>query len=266
MGCSDEEGAHALLVVDAPDRLGQQRRDRHNLQLLAVLRLGAEGDRVCDHELLEGRVRDAPHRRSGEHGVGDGRGDGGGAGVRKGPGRLREGARGVHDVVDDHAGLTLDVADDVHDLGDVGLLASLVDDGEPGVEPLGVGAGALHAAGVGRDDGERLGRVARLDRFEDVIRAYVYDAYGGITQETGTLANPFTYTGREFDVENGLYFYRARYYDAMSGRFLSTDPLGFSAGDSNLYRYVFNNPINLTDPLGLQVGCFNLDDCLAQAW
>ena len=105
-----------------------------------------------------------------------------------------------------------------------------------------------------------LGSVTDLtDSAGAVIRAYVYDAYGGIAQETGTLANPFTYTGREFDVENGLYFYRARYYDAMSGRFLSTDPLGFSAGDSNLYRYVFNNPINLTDPLGLQVGCFNLN-------
>jgi uncharacterized protein RhaS with RHS repeats len=49
-----------------------------------------------------------------------------------------------------------------------------------------------------------------------------------------------------------LYYYRARFYDPMIGRFLSEDPIGFSSGDVNLYRYVANNPINLIDPLGLE--------------
>ncbi len=40
---------------------------------------------------------------------------------------------------------------------------------------------------------------------------------------TGTLNNPFSYTGREFDSETGLYYYRARYYDPSAGRFLSED-------------------------------------------
>ena len=88
-----------------------------------------------------------------------------------------------------------------------------------------------------------------------VARAYAYDAYGGIADEVGTLANPYAYTGREFDAESGLYFYRARYYDAQAGRFLTEDPIGFAAGDVNLYRYVGNNPLNFIDPSGLHQAC-----------
>lgn len=88
-----------------------------------------------------------------------------------------------------------------------------------------------------------------------VARAYAYDAYGGIADEVGTFANPFTYTGREFDAESGLYFYRARYYDGSLGRFINEDPVGFAGGDVNLYGYVSNNPINFTDPLGLARHC-----------
>jgi RHS repeat-associated protein len=61
----------------------------------------------------------------------------------------------------------------------------------------------------------------------------------------------FGYTGREWDAETGLWYYRARYYDANTGRFLSEDPLGFAAGDTNLARYVGNGPTNYTDPTGL---------------
>jgi RHS repeat-associated protein len=57
-------------------------------------------------------------------------------------------------------------------------------------------------------------------------------------------------TGREFDKETGLYYYRARYYDPMEGRFISKDPIGFDGGDVNLYGYVQNNTINNTDPNG----------------
>jgi RHS repeat-associated protein len=61
----------------------------------------------------------------------------------------------------------------------------------------------------------------------------------------------YTYTGREWDKETGLYYYRARYYDPMEGRFISKDPISFAGGDVNLYGYTLNNPINLTDPEGL---------------
>ena len=47
---------------------------------------------------------------------------------------------------------------------------------------------------------------------------YTYDSFGNLTNSAGTLGNPFRYTGREFDPETGLYFYRSRYYDAVAGR------------------------------------------------
>jgi RHS repeat-associated protein len=59
------------------------------------------------------------------------------------------------------------------------------------------------------------------------------------------------FTGREWLSQVGLYDYRNRVYSASIGRFLQTDPIRFSAGDVNLYRYVGNNPVNLADPLGL---------------
>ncbi len=85
-----------------------------------------------------------------------------------------------------------------------------------------------------------------------VVNSYEYDSYGNIESSIEGIANPFTYTGREFDAESGLYFYRARYYDPETGRFISEDPIGF-AGGFNLYRYVRNNPVKNRDPLGLEV-------------
>ena len=84
-----------------------------------------------------------------------------------------------------------------------------------------------------------------------VAKAYAYDAYGNILESPGTVEQPYTYTGREFDIETGLYYYRARYYDAGMGRFLQKDPLGLRSGEFTLYSYVLGNPTNLLDPLGL---------------
>jgi RHS repeat-associated protein len=78
-----------------------------------------------------------------------------------------------------------------------------------------------------------------------------YDSFGKVvSQSAPTAFFRFGYTGRETDTESGLMYYRARYYDPGVGRFISEDPLGFGGGDSNLYRYVFNNPINNNDPYG----------------
>ena len=49
---------------------------------------------------------------------------------------------------------------------------------------------------------------------------------------------------------HGLYYYRARYYDPNIGRFISSDPIEFGAGDFNFYRYVGNDPVNRNDPSG----------------
>jgi len=86
-----------------------------------------------------------------------------------------------------------------------------------------------------------------------VVNSYDYDSYGNVEASFEGIANPFTYTGRELDAESGLYYYRARYYDPATGRFLQEDPIGFGAGDLNLYRYVFNDPVNRVDPSGRAV-------------
>jgi RHS repeat-associated protein len=79
--------------------------------------------------------------------------------------------------------------------------------------------------------------------------SYAYQPFGATTV-SGTNGNPYQFTGREND-GTGLYFYRARYYSPTFQRFIAQDPIGFRGGDANLYAYVFNDPVNLLDPLGL---------------
>ena len=83
-----------------------------------------------------------------------------------------------------------------------------------------------------------------------IIGIYDYDAWGNPIGTLPSIANPFTYTGREWDKETGLYYYRARYYTSQIGRFISEDPIGFDGG-INFYAYVGNNPVNFMGPLGL---------------
>ena len=96
-------------------------------------------------------------------------------------------------------------------------------------------------------------------------QTYTYDSFGNLTASNGTVINPFQYTGREFDPETTLYFYRARYYDSTIGRFLSEDPLRFVAGTNILedpfhfkagtdfYGYTFNSPTQWRDPDGRKI-------------
>jgi hypothetical protein len=79
-----------------------------------------------------------------------------GAAILQHLGGLHERAGGVDHVVHDHAVAAVDVADDVHHFGDVGLRTALVDDGQVAAELLGQRAGAHHAADVGRHDHEVL--------------------------------------------------------------------------------------------------------------
>lgn len=83
-----------------------------------------------------------------------------------------------------------------------------------------------------------------------VLNTQAYSPFGASLSQTGTNTNSLQYTGREIDSETGFYYYRARYYDPVIGRFISEDPLGFGAG-VNFYAYVDNNPVNANDPSGL---------------
>jgi RHS repeat-associated protein len=120
--------------------------------------------------------------------------------------------------------------------------------GEEIDQPLSMArGGASYFYGV-----DHLGSVRLVtDAAGAVANRYDYDAFGN-WEDTSyeTVANPFGFTARERDAESGLMFYRARYYDPKLGRFISQDPIGFEAGDLNIYRYVFNGPVLLTDPTG----------------
>ncbi len=89
----------------------------------------------------------------------------------------------------------------------------------------------------------------------EVLASYRYDAFGlpAITPgAAGPIDNRFLFTGREWNPTLGFYEYRARAYNPKIGRFMSEDPKGFEAGDYNLYRYVSNDPLDKTDPMGLE--------------
>jgi RHS repeat-associated protein len=88
-----------------------------------------------------------------------------------------------------------------------------------------------------------------LDDAGAVKDAATYDAFGNLT--AGGTWDRYGYAGREWDAALGLSYNRARVYDPGTGRWLSDDPLGFAAGDVNLYRYVGNQPTTNTDPSGL---------------
>ncbi len=83
-----------------------------------------------------------------------------------------------------------------------------------------------------------------------LANTYTYDSFGKLIASTGTITNPFQYTARESDAETGLYFYRARYADTNTGRFISEDPIAYLGG-VDFYAYVGNNPVNYFDPSGL---------------
>jgi len=101
---------------------------------------------------------------------------------------------------------------------------------------------------------DHLGSVRDVvDDSGTVLNHIVYDAFGGVTSQTDeSVVFRYGYTAREFDAESGLQYNRARYLDSFTGKFISEDPISFQAGDPNLYRYVFNSPLNGTDPSGLQ--------------
>ena len=122
----------------------------------------------------------------------------------------------------------------------------------------GLGVEAVFGAGGGRyllTDVQ--GSVAGLtDAAGAVSASYRYDAFGAVAAQAGpdATANPLRFNGSlgVFDRGTGLLEMRARFYDPATGRFTQRDPLGLAAGDTNLYRFVGNDPVGAADPSGLQ--------------
>ena len=117
--------------------------------------------------------------------------------------------------------------------------------------------------------------VALTDIKQKVVQSYTYDSFGNLKHHGHKVKQPYTYTAREWDKEIGLYFYRARYYDAEGGIFTTPDPLNIArvlllrqnsstsvSADQiynlalrnpqmlNEFSYATNNPLTYTDPYG----------------
>jgi len=91
-----------------------------------------------------------------------------------------------------------------------------------------------------------------VDANGNLVNSYDYNAWGEIreSQTTETVANPFRWQTKPWDEEIGLYYSRARYYEAGSGRFVSVDPLeGLSSGGR--YSWPSCNPVMTRDPTGM---------------
>ncbi len=96
-----------------------------------------------------------------------------------------------------------------------------------------------------------LGSVTSLANGAGALtQTYSFDSFGKTTP-TGSVVNPFQYTGRESDPETGLYYYRARYYDQTTGRFIGEDPIE-NLGGINFYSYASGDPVDFFDPFGLR--------------
>ncbi len=101
-----------------------------------------------------------------------------------------------------------------------------------------------------------------------ILEYYRYDVFGqpaiygpdNQVRQASLYSNRFLFTGREYNANFGFYEYRARAYHPSLGRFMSEDPKLFDAGDYNLFRYCHNDPIDFTDPMGLDYGPFNSPD------
>ena len=85
-----------------------------------------------------------------------------------------------------------------------------------------------------------------------IVQRMDYDEFGNVIVDTNPGFQPFGFAGGLYDQHTKLTRFGARDYDAETGRWTAKDPIRFVGGDTNLYGYVGNNPVNWTDPFGLR--------------
>ncbi|WP_223641673.1 RHS repeat-associated core domain-containing protein [Corallococcus sp. EGB] len=87
-----------------------------------------------------------------------------------------------------------------------------------------------------------------------VVQRMEYDVWGNVVADSNPGFQPFGFAGGLYDRDTKLTRFGARDYDAETGRWTAKDPIRFAGGDSNLYAYVGNDPVNLIDPSGRFAG------------
>jgi RHS repeat-associated protein len=83
-----------------------------------------------------------------------------------------------------------------------------------------------------------------------IVQRLDYDEFGNVVLDTNPGFQPFGFAGGLYDRDTRLVRFGARDYDPETGRWTAKDPIGFDGGDTNLYAYALNDPLNLTDPSG----------------
>ena len=104
-----------------------------------------------------------------------------------------------------------------------------------------------------------------LDGTGAVVWSADYKPFGEATVTVSTITNNLRFPGQYYDAETGLNYNYFRDYDAVRGRYIEADPLGIEEGVNHLYTYVDNNPLSLTDRLGLGTDCSERQKCIDTA-
>jgi RHS repeat-associated protein len=93
---------------------------------------------------------------------------------------------------------------------------------------------------------------AVADSSGNVVKEISYDSFGFVINDTNPgFGIPFGFAGGLYDRDTGLVRFGYRDYDPDTGRWTAKDPIGFAGGDSDLYGYCINDPVNWIDPWGL---------------
>ena len=95
-----------------------------------------------------------------------------------------------------------------------------------------------------------------------IVQKMDYDEFGNITNDTNPGFQPFGFAGGLYDPHTQLTRFGARDYDAITGRWTNKDPIRFAGGDSNLYGYVLQDPVNFIDPLGLYTAVIHVSGAI----